>query len=90
MIKTMNTDENANVRLAAIDALSKFSNEENVRNALIHSLTIQDKPVVQIALINLMVELKEARAKDAFQNIIDNESLINVVRDEASFGIYKL
>ncbi len=90
LISTMDTDENANVRLAAIDALSQFSNDEKVRAALIHSLTTQDKPVVQIALINLMVQLKETRAINALQQIIDDESLINVVRDEASYGIYRL
>jgi HEAT repeat protein len=86
----MDTDENANVRLAAIDALRKFADEEKVRTALIESLATQEKPVVQIALINLMVQLKEERAKKAFQQIIDDEASISVVKDEASYGIYRL
>ena len=90
LIQTMDNDENANVRLAAIDALSNFAEEDKVRVALINSLSTQDMPVVQIALINLMVELKESRAKNALQQIIDNDASIEVVRDEASYGIYKL
>ena len=90
LIQTMDTDENANVRLAAIDALSKFADEEKVRTALIESLSTQEKPVVQIALINLMVQLKEERAKNVLQQIIDDEASISVVKDEASYGIYRL
>ena len=90
LIQTMDTDENANVRLAAIDALSEFVDEEKVRLALIESLSTQDKPIVQIALINLMIQLKEGRAKKAFQQIIDDEASISVVKDEASYGVYRL
>ena len=90
LIQTMDSDENANVRLAAIDALSNFTEEDKVRVALLNSLSTQDMPIVQIALINLMVELKEARAKNALQEIIDNDASIEAVRDEASYGIYKL
>lgn len=90
LINTMNTDENANVRLAALDALSEFSDEEAVRKALIKSLTTQDKAVVQIALINLMVRLKENRAIEPMKQIIEDESSIEVVKDEANFGVFKL
>jgi hypothetical protein len=90
LIMTLDTDENANVRLAAMDALSEFADEEKVRAALISSLSTQDKPIVQIALINLMVQLKEKRAISALQLIIDDEKLTNTVRDEASYGIIRL
>ncbi|HEY8937830.1 MAG TPA: HEAT repeat domain-containing protein, partial [Cyclobacteriaceae bacterium] len=58
LIKAMNTDPNTNVRLAALDALGKFHQQESVRKALIASLSIQKDPVVQISLIRLMVEMK--------------------------------
>lgn len=90
LIKTMNTDENANVRLAAVDALSEFADEEKVRKALIASLGTQDKPLVQMALINLMVLLKENRAIKPMQEIIHDENSIEVVKDEAHFGVFKL
>ena len=90
LINTMNADENANVRLAAVDALSQLANEEKVRKALIAALSTQDKAVVQIALINLMVQLKENRAIEPMQRIIQDENSIEVVKDEANYGVFKL
>jgi anti-sigma-K factor RskA len=90
LINAMNTDQNANVRLAALDALSEFADEEPIRKALIKSLTTQDKAVVQIALINLMVQLKENRAIAPMKKIIDDENSIEVVKDEANYGVFKL
>jgi len=90
LINTMNTDGNANVRLAAVDALTEFADEENVRKALISALATQDKAVVQIALINLMVRLKEERAIQPMQQIIQDENSIEVVKDEANYGVFKL
>lgn len=90
LVETMNTDDNANVRLAAIDALSQFTEEEKVRSSLIESLKIQDKPVVQIALINILVQIKEERAATVFQQIIEDKESLSTVKDEASYGLYKL
>lgn len=90
LISTLNNDLNANVRIAAMEALSKFSNDETVRNALIKSLSSQDSPVVQIALINLMVALKEEGARESLQEIVNNENIESTVRDEANYGLLRL
>jgi hypothetical protein len=90
LIETMNTDDNANVRLAAVDALSEFAEEEKVRKALIDGLATQEKAVVQIALINLMVRLKENRAIEPLKKIIEDNNSIETVKDEAHFGVFKL
>jgi len=90
LINTMNTDANANVRLAAVDALSEFADEEKVRMALISGLENQDRAVVQIALINLMVRLKENRALEPLRKIIEDDNSIETVKDEAHFGVFKL
>lgn len=90
LIRTMNEDPNANVRLAAIDALGKFHHEEKVRKALIESLYHQTDPVVQVTLIQWMVVLKEKEAIGPLQHIIEDENSMQSVRDEAHAGIFKL
>jgi hypothetical protein len=90
LVKTMNEDPNSNVRMAAIEALKKFHQEPEVRQALIRSLSTQTDPVVQIALIQLMVEMKEKQAVKPLRKIIEDESVLDVVRDEAHAGIFKL
>lgn len=90
LVKTMNEDENVNVRLAAINALAKFSAEPQVRKALIASLEKQTDPIVQITLINLMVELKEKGAVEELKQIINDSTNVESVKDEAHMAVFKL
>jgi len=86
----MNFDDNINVRVAAVEALGNFADDEKVKDALIQSLVVQEYPAVQLKLIMLMVRLEEKRAIDNLQEIIQNDEVISIVKDEAQFGIFKL
>jgi hypothetical protein len=90
LVKAMNEDPNTNVRLAALDALGKFSKQEPVRKALVQSLSTQKDPVVQIALIQLMVQMKEKEVVKELEKITDDVHTIKAVKDEAYSGILKL
>ncbi|MEM9858163.1 MAG: HEAT repeat domain-containing protein [Bacteroidota bacterium] len=90
LIKTMNEDENVNVRLAAVKALAKFSAEPGVTQALVDALGNQKEALVQIALINLMVELKEKGALLRLEKIIEDERTLDAVKDEAHMAVFKL
>jgi hypothetical protein len=90
LVKTMNEDTNTNVRLAALDALSKFNTESTVRQALINSLATQKDPVVQIALIQLLVKLKEEGVVKQLEKLTKEPSTMKAVKDEAYTGILKL
>ena len=90
LIKTMNEDANTNVRLAALEALGKFSNEPAVRKQLIESLHIQKDPMVQITLIQLMVSMKEKGVVKELEKIATDEKTMKAVKDEAYKGILKL
>ncbi len=90
LIKAMNTDENTNVRLAAVSALARFVEEEPVKKALISALETQDDPVVAISLINLMVQLKEKEAVESLKNLLHRDEVHEAVKDEAQLGIFEL
>jgi hypothetical protein len=90
LVKTLNEDVNTNVRLAALDALGKFSNEVQVRNELIGSLKIQKDPVVQIALIQLLVKMKEKSVLNQLEKLTRDAGTLKAVKDEAHAGILKL
>jgi len=90
LVRTMNEDPNTNVRLAALDALSKFHEQPHVRKALIASLEQQKDPVVQIALIRLMVDMKEKEIVNQLQRITDDSEALPAVKDEAHAGILRL
>ncbi len=90
LLRAMDHDPNTNVRLAALEALGKFHEQLHVRNALIKSLTTQANPVVQIALIQLLVEIKEIESLKELQRMSTDENLLPAVQDEAHIGIMKL
>ena len=90
LVKTMNEDINSNVRLAALEALGKFSHEAGVKNELIQSLTSQKDPVVQIALIQLLVKMKEKGVVKQLEQMTKDASTMKAVKDQAYAGILKL
>ena len=90
LARSMNEDANTNVRLAALDALSKFYQEPGVQKVLIQSLSIQKDPVVQIALIQLLVLMKEKSVVEDLEKIADDPEMLKAVKDEAYNGILKL
>jgi HEAT repeat protein len=90
LIKTMNEDPNTNVRLAALEALGKFYQQDHVRKALLTALPTQKDPMVQIALIRLLVQMKEKQVVNELQKITRDENVMKAVKDEAHSGILKL
>lgn len=90
LVKAMNEDSNTNVRLAAVDALSRFYTDPVVRKEIIAALGKQKDPIVQIALIQLLVKMKEKNVVDDLNKIVDDEQTIKPVKDEAYSAILKL
>lgn len=90
LVKAMNEDSNTNVRLAAVDALSRFYTDPVVRREIIAALGNQKDPIVQIALIQLLVKMKEKNVVDDLNRIVDDEQTIKPVKDEAYSAILKL
>jgi hypothetical protein len=90
LVNTLNTDPSVNVRLAAVEALYLFRNQPSVRDSLTNSLALQDSPLVQVALIDLLVEIREQRAAEALKTLIKNEKLNPDVKKLAEQGIKQL
>lgn len=90
LVTMMNEDPNSNVRLAALDALARFVDEPHVRKHIIDALSKQTDPVVQIALIQLLVKIREKEVVNDLRKIVDDEETIQAVKDEAYSGIMKL
>jgi hypothetical protein len=59
LIRTLDGDQNLNVRLAAAEALGRFPDSEEVRQALVGALERQPDPMLQITLIHLLVNMEE-------------------------------
>ncbi|NQT25371.1 HEAT repeat domain-containing protein [candidate division KSB1 bacterium] len=83
LFETLQSDPNVNVRLAAVDALYLFRDEAHVRDQLIQSLNAQDSPMIQVALIDLITQIREQKALDAIRSLIQKEDLDPEVREYA-------
>jgi hypothetical protein len=75
LLHTLNSDENVNVRLAAVDALYKFADSSMVRRSLRQSLPAQRSPIVQIALMDMLADLKDPQTATVFREVLNRENL---------------
>jgi hypothetical protein len=90
LLHAVNHDTNVNVRLSAVDALAKFASNPDVRRALIDSLPVQESPLVQIALIDLLVQLNARDAAPAMQKLAQQSDANESVRQRAASAFEKL
>lgn len=90
LANTLNSDRNVNVRIAAAYSLARFSNRQQVRDTLVASLEKQTEPIIQVILMNILVEMKEARAVQSMQQIISDDKSLQEVKDVAQKGIHTL
>lgn len=93
LIYLLHKDESTNVRLSALEALQALAEVDptpTTRQALVSALRVEEKPVVQISLIHALVQLKANEAIPAFDDLINRETTMDKVKDEARLGKFKL
>jgi hypothetical protein len=91
LMHAVNYDQNVNVRLAALDALHKpASTTDIIRKRLVESLKRQDSPLVQIALIDLLVEVREREAREPLRQLAANVEANQAVRTRASWALERI
>lgn len=83
-------DPSVNVRLAAIDALSKASGRPEVLQSLTQSLPRQDSPMVQAALIDYLVDARDRRALGTLRQLAAQPGLNPAVLERTNFALQQL
>lgn len=83
LVQAVTSDSNVNVRLAAIDALARASGDSKVRASLVNSLSTQDSPMVQAALIDYAIDAKDKQATGALRRLTAATQLDPTVRKRA-------
>lgn len=87
LLNTFKDDDNINVRIAAANALSRYSNNEYVRDIFIDILDKEKDPALQITLINLLTQMQESRAKKTFEKILNDANTYPVVKEQVQQGL---
>ena len=87
LINRLFFDKNVNVRLAAAEALSKFSTEILVRDALIKSLETEKNASVQIEVIQILAKIQEKRAVQPMKRLLENEETPQFVKQQVQLNL---
>ncbi|MFC1540833.1 zf-HC2 domain-containing protein [Candidatus Latescibacterota bacterium] len=90
LLTILNTDDNVNVRMAAVDKLYLFCDRQDVREELVKSLSVQLSPLVQISLIDLLVELRETSALEVLKQLSEGQQIHESVKNRARKGIEQI
>ncbi|HVH29391.1 MAG TPA: HEAT repeat domain-containing protein [Vicinamibacterales bacterium] len=90
LLDTLLHDANVNVRLASVDALRRFSEQDLVRSEIVRALGDPSFPLVQIAVIDFMVETKDKDALDALRQLSQDATANEAVRGRAVWGVEQL
>jgi hypothetical protein len=90
LLDSVNHDPNVNVRLAAADALRTFAMTSASRTEIAEAIVPQSAPLVQIALIDLVVDLKDSAAVTQLRQVAGNDSLNPSVRERAAWAVERL
>ena len=90
LLTTVNHDQNVNVRLAAVDALRNFSASPVGRRGIVQALGKQSSPLVQIALLDLVVELHDQTAMPGIRFLLSNAEVNPDVKQRAEWAVRQL
>lgn len=87
LFNTLNTDPNVNVRMSAAYGLGRHTHREDIRLRLVKSLSDEEDPMVQIALIDILVRAKEPSTVDQLFKILKDDNLNDAVKSKAEQGV---
>jgi len=90
LLDAITGDSNVNVRLSAVDALQKFAADPAVIPGMVAAIPNQAEPLVQIALIDMLVQLNARSASGGLARLANDPQLPEVVRQRADTAAQKL
>jgi HEAT repeats/Putative zinc-finger len=90
LLQAVNHDSNVNVRLSAVDALQKFAADPEVVRAMVTSIPAQESPLVQIALVDMLVQWNARGVAPDLARISKDMQMDEMVRQRAQWALHKM
>ena len=90
LLQTLNNDENINVRLAAVEALFSLADQPKIRAELIRSIMQQESPIVQSALVDVMLILQEKDVALTLKEFLNKENVNPEIREKINKSLNTL
>jgi len=83
LAQTLSHDSNSNVRLAALNLMSKYAQDTYVNNAFMTSLSNQHDPLLQLNLIQLLSQTDNPKLDDKLYALASDPTTFAQVKDQA-------
>lgn len=90
LITSLVLDPSVGVRLRALEALYAHADREVVRTSVLASLTRENSPLVQVAMIDFLASAQDTEAKPALERMSVNSSADQNVREAAKRALAQL
>jgi anti-sigma factor RsiW len=90
LMHTLRYDGSVDVRLAALDALSRHATQPQVRKGVLDALPEQQSPLVQVAMIDQLTEWRDPDAAQYLRKLEQTPNLNPAVKQRAEWAIAKL
>jgi hypothetical protein len=90
IIQTFRSDPNVSVRLAALGALAPQAATPTVRSALLEELNHEASPLVQTALIDLLIEIHDPRVDESLRHMTESDTLNPSVKSYLAKAITRI
>jgi anti-sigma factor RsiW len=90
LLHTLRYDGSVDVRLAALDALSRHATQPQIRKGIGDALQEQQSPLVQVALIDQLAEWRDPDAAQRLRHFQQTPNLNPAVRQRAEWAMSKL
>jgi anti-sigma factor RsiW len=90
LLHTERVYNSVDVRLAALDALGRYADRPEVRSELLDVLQTSQSPMVQVALIDLLVDLHDKSAVPQFRKFQQDPHVNPTVKKRVDWGIQQL
>jgi hypothetical protein len=90
LFHSLQFDSSVDVRLAVLDALGRHAGRPDVRSRLVEALQTRQSPLVQVALIDLLVDLHDRGAVTQFKKFQQDPRIDPTVKKRVDWGIQQL
>jgi hypothetical protein len=90
LLHTLRYDGSVDVRLAALDALSRHASQPQVHKGVTDALQEQQSPLVQVALIDLLMEWRDPDLPERLHNLQQSPNLNPTVRQRTEWALNNL
>lgn len=87
LLFTLNNDESINVRVQTIEALTRWGDNEMVREGLVKSIMNQDSDIVIVTLADAVVELGVENSAGEFKRLIEEKELVGATKEKVEKSI---